>query len=209
MPDNSRMEPQDPNAIPRLRASDADRDRAAEVINVALAEGRLTPDEHSERLDAIYQAKTQAELAPLLDDLPASSTGTALAVRPDAAVAPRRPSRIMAIFSGASRSGRWQAEPVVRVVTVFGGAELDFRDAVLSEREIKLRATAVLGGINVIVPPEMHVIDSGIAIMGGRQLVVDTTESLRPEAPVLHITGASILGGVAVQRRARDGIQAG
>ena len=64
------MDAHDFNENSRLRASDADRDTAAAVINNALAEGRLTAEEHSERLDAIYSAKTQAELEPLLADLP-------------------------------------------------------------------------------------------------------------------------------------------
>jgi hypothetical protein len=68
------MDPQGFNANSRLRASDADRDTAAGVINSALAEGRLTAEEHSERLDAIYAAKTHAELVPLLDDLPTGAS---------------------------------------------------------------------------------------------------------------------------------------
>ena len=62
------MDPQGFNEISRLRASDADRDRAASVINNAMAEGRLTAEEHSDRLDAIYAAKTHADIVPLLDD---------------------------------------------------------------------------------------------------------------------------------------------
>ena len=65
MADNNCMDPQGFNANSRLRASDADRDTAAGVGNNALAEGRLTAEEHSDRLDAIYAAKTQAELVPL------------------------------------------------------------------------------------------------------------------------------------------------
>jgi hypothetical protein len=74
--DNIQMDPQAFNSNSRLRASDADRDRAASVLNAALAEGRLTAEEHSERLDSIYAAKTQAELVPLLEDLPAASGAT-------------------------------------------------------------------------------------------------------------------------------------
>ncbi|MGW5344198.1 DUF1707 SHOCT-like domain-containing protein, partial [Streptomyces sp. NPDC004050] len=54
-----------------LRASDADRDRIAQILSDALAEGRLTPDEHSERLDSLYALKTVAELDVLVRDLPA------------------------------------------------------------------------------------------------------------------------------------------
>ncbi len=77
MPDNGRMDPQGFSDNSRLRASDADRDQAAAVLNNAMAEGRLTVDEHSERLDAVYAAKTHADIVPLLDDLPGH--GTALA----------------------------------------------------------------------------------------------------------------------------------
>ena len=60
-----------------LRASDADRDRVAARLREALAEGRLTPDEHSERLDAVYSSKTLGELAPLVRDLPESPESAA------------------------------------------------------------------------------------------------------------------------------------
>src|SRR5215469_17903317 len=70
MADNNYMDAHGFNENSGLRASDADRDAAAAVVNNALAEGRLTADEHSERLDAIYSAKSQSELVPLLADLP-------------------------------------------------------------------------------------------------------------------------------------------
>ncbi|MCZ9342970.1 DUF1707 domain-containing protein, partial [Streptomyces sp. TRM76130] len=43
---------------PDLRASDADRERVAEVLRDALAEGRLDMAEFEERLDATYAART-------------------------------------------------------------------------------------------------------------------------------------------------------
>ncbi len=117
MPDNSWMDPQGFNENSRLRASDADRDTAAAVINNALAEGRLTAEEHSDRLDAIYAAKTHAELVPAARrpaatprcrDRPRRSAGTG----PDLRLAStRRGGRIVAIFGGASRKGAWHAEP--------------------------------------------------------------------------------------------------
>ncbi len=55
---------------PRIRASDADRDRTAELLREHLAAGRLTNEEFSERLDKAYAAKTLGELDELLADLP-------------------------------------------------------------------------------------------------------------------------------------------
>ena len=56
---------------PQMRASDADRDPAAGLLNAALAEGRLTADEHDQRLSAVYGARTWQQLDQLTADLPA------------------------------------------------------------------------------------------------------------------------------------------
>ncbi len=214
MADNGLMDKEGFDPDSRLRASDADRDSAAAVINGAMAEGRLTAAEHSERLDAIYTARTHAELAPILDDLPArAATGVTAAgvtaagvtaAGPAQAPARQRGGRIAAVLSSASRSGRWRPEPSTAVVTVFGSADLDFREAVLPGREIALRAVAVLGSVSVIVPPEMRVVDSGLAIMGTRDIAADGAESERPDAPVLRLSGLSVLGSLDVQRKPRN-----
>jgi Domain of unknown function (DUF1707)/Cell wall-active antibiotics response 4TMS YvqF len=184
---------------PRLRASDADRDRAASVLNGAMAEGRLTVDEHADRLDALYAAKTHAEIVPLLDDLPALP----------AAAAPARPSgdvsHIVAILSGSTRKGSWTAPSAMNVVSVLGGVELDFREATLPAGEITISAVCILGGLEITVPPEMRVIDNGIAILGGREIAGGSDESGRPGTPVLRIAGFCFLGGVEVKRKARKG----
>lgn len=204
MPDNNCMDPQGFNANSRLRASDADRDSAAAVINNALAEGRLTPDEHSERLDAIYAAKTHAELVPLLDDLPGQHAVALQGREPSAEIArPGYGGRIAAIFGGATRKGAWHAEPVINILTVFGGTELDFRDAILPGKEIILKAITVLGGVEIIVPPEMRVVDNGIAILGGREITGNPGEAASPDAPVLRVEGVCVLGGIEVKRKSR------
>lgn len=56
--------------LPDLRASDADRERVAEVLRDALAEGRLDMTEFEERLEETYKARTYGELAPITRDLP-------------------------------------------------------------------------------------------------------------------------------------------
>lgn len=58
------------NGEPAVRASDAERDQAAEVLRVAYAEGRLTRAELDERIGAAYVATTRADLRDLTGDLP-------------------------------------------------------------------------------------------------------------------------------------------
>ncbi len=203
MADNSCMDPQGFNENSGLRASDADRDRAAGVINNALAEGRLTAEEHSDRLDAIYAAKTHADLQPLLADLPDRKVGPGgLAASAELPVRSKRGGRIVAILAGSTRKGAWHPDPVIEVLTVLGGAELDFRDAVLPGNEVTVRATSILGGVEITVPPEMRVVDNGIAILGGRE-ITGGDESVGPDSPVLRIEGICVLGGIEVKRKSR------
>jgi hypothetical protein len=54
----------------RALASDADRDRTAELLSTAFTEGRLTADEHSERVRAASAARTWQQLHALTADLP-------------------------------------------------------------------------------------------------------------------------------------------
>jgi hypothetical protein len=53
-----------------LRMSDAEREQAAGELGEHYVQGRLTAEEHSERLDQIWAARTRAELAPIFQDLP-------------------------------------------------------------------------------------------------------------------------------------------
>jgi hypothetical protein len=55
---------------PRIRASDADRDRATALLREHHAAGRLTAEEFHERMDAALNAKTLGEIDDLLTDLP-------------------------------------------------------------------------------------------------------------------------------------------
>ena len=66
----SRPQPRD------LRASDADRERVVAVLAEAAADGRLTLDEHTERVHRAYRARTLGELARLTEDLAAPSAAT-------------------------------------------------------------------------------------------------------------------------------------
>jgi hypothetical protein len=55
---------------PDLRASDEQRDRAAQEIREHFAAGRLSDEELSDRVQAAYDARTQGELEALMADLP-------------------------------------------------------------------------------------------------------------------------------------------
>ncbi|WP_254716219.1 DUF1707 domain-containing protein [Actinomadura sp. WMMB 499] len=190
----------------RLRASDADRDEVADRLREALAEGRITAEEHAERIDAAYRAKTYAELEPLLGDLPSASAGPRVNLRKQGEqVEPPtpQPANVVAVLSGATRSGRWLVEKRTNVVSLLGGVDLDFRQAVLSASEVTLNITAIMGGVSITVPPGVRVVDSTMAILGGTALPED--DVVEEGAPVIRLTGVVLLSGVSVDRREAGG----
>lgn len=214
---NGRMIPAERGDSARMRISDAERDQAASVLSEALAQGRLTADEHAERLDLIYAARTQADLVPVVSDLPGAvaalaapgtggagtAAGTELATSGSRRDRRRNAARLVSVFSTISRTGAWAVPPSMRSVTVFADTTLDLRQARLSGSEVSIEALAVFGNTTITVPPEMHVVDEGYAVLGGREIPPDSEESARPGAPVLRITGVSLLGMVTVRRQNR------
>ncbi|MFP3969261.1 DUF1707 domain-containing protein [Actinomadura fulvescens] len=187
-----------------LRASDADRDQVADRLREALAEGRITPAEHAERIDVVYQAKTYADLEPVVRDLPGEADPPVRLTKDPAEPPPVLPpvpqsTSIVAVFAGADRRGRWLVEPQTNVSCVFGGVELDFRQAVLSQREVTVHVTCVFGGVEITVPPGVRVINSNSAVFGGVDLPED--DDLAHDAPVIRLTGITLFGGISVHRR--------
>ena len=77
---------------PRVRASDADRERTATLLREHHAVGRLTAEEFSERVDQAFAAKTIGDLDALLADLPAIDLYQlpAAGIRPTPPGGPRR-----------------------------------------------------------------------------------------------------------------------
>ena len=82
----------------RLRIGDADRERAMADLALHYTDGRLDHEEYDERLDAVWTARTQADLAVLFNDLPRPPS-TAGAARPVRSPAPRRRVPLLPILA--------------------------------------------------------------------------------------------------------------
>ncbi|MCF6522000.1 DUF1707 domain-containing protein [Streptomyces sp. JJ36] len=199
-----------PAAEAEVRASDADRDRVADILREALAEGRLNAEEHSERLDAVYAAKTMGELEPLVRDLPHTRPGAEPAGQRWAYAAPAQHDgsvdHAIAIFSGATRKGRWRVGRKTFAFACFGGVDIDLTEAVFEHREIVINAMAIFGGVDVKVPENVSLRGRGTGIFGGFE--VRSHESEDAGAPVVVIKGAAVFGGVEAKpkrgKRLRD-----
>lgn len=194
--------------LPELRASDADRDRVVERLRDALAEGRLDMEEFEERLEAAYRSRTYAELEPLTSDLPAAgASGHAPVPVSGAGSGAGWPARIggtgtsttaVAVMSGFQRKGRWTVPARFDAVAFWGGGELDLREADFAQREVVINCVAIMGGIEITVPPGVEVDVRGFGLMGAFDQR-DSPGPTEPGAPRVVITGFAFWGGVEIK----------
>jgi hypothetical protein len=180
-----------PRQTPRdLRASDADRDRVLALLAEAAGDGRLTAEEHAERVERACAARTLGELAELTADLAAPS---AQPVRLDAGRV------ISGVFGPARRDGRWVVPESLAVTAMFGEVEIDFTQAILQASHVRLYATVIGGRLRIVVPDGVSVVLTGHTVLARKRGIGKTPPRSDPAAAVIEIRGL-VLGGEVIVR---------
>jgi predicted membrane protein len=102
-----------------------------------------------------------------------------------------------AIFTGVDARVSSQDFTGGEVTAIFGGIELDLRQAGMSGDAARLDVTAILGGVEIMVPQDWHVIVSGTPVFGG---IDDKSlnRNVGPDAPKLYIDCTAVFGGVEI-----------
>jgi hypothetical protein len=177
-PGQKHLQPRD------LRASDADRERVVRLLRDAHGDGRLTLDEHTERVHHAYAARTLGELAELTGDLiPADQQPIRLDSGP-----------LHALFRTVRHGGRWVVPVRFPVSALFGTLEIDLREALLQRRHVVVQASVLGGRLRLLVPEGVRVEFTGRSIIGIQDL------RARPQqgdgGPVIEVRGTVVLGSV-------------
>lgn len=185
--------------------TEADRERAIELLSQAFASDRLEMDELDRRLAGVYRARNWADLDRLLVDPadPSHSLEPGNSA-PRVARGDAVPSRGVAvgIMGGFDRSGPWVVPRQMRITALMGGVSLDLTQARISEGVTRLEIFALWGGVEIIVPDGLRVEVTGMAVMGGFGIKGGGVAE-DPSVPVLRISGLALMGGVEVQRKSR------
>lgn len=106
--------------------------------------------------------------------------------------------RTTAFLSGSDLPTQSSSFRGAVLTAILGGAELDMRHATLAEGGAEIDATAILGGVDLIVPRDWRVTVRGTPILGG---VTNRAEGsgLPHDAPQLRVDALAILGGVEIK----------
>ncbi len=173
-----------------LRASDADRDQVTELLHAAYAEGRITDEEHTERLLAALRAKTFGELRPLTADLGPQLPSAEVAPTPD-------PDRMTAALTEVTRKGSWLVRRRSYATVFLGGIRLDLTEATFEAPVVEVNVTQVLGTMLLRVPAGTTIRNETASVLG------DT--SIRglgrpdPAGPTIVLRGTNIMGEIKVR----------
>ena len=178
----------------RLRVSDEDRHKVAEILREAAGEGRIDLDELDERLEAAYAAKTYADLVPITVDLPAHETASVPAPRREVMPASTTHNSSIAIMGECVRRGAWLVPASHTAFSLMGSVTLDLRGATFAERDITITANAIMAEVKVIVDAGTHVVVSGVPIMGEFHLAKDkVAPALGPDSPIVRVKGMALM----------------
>lgn len=187
-----------------VRISDADRERAAQRLQTAMAEGRITIRELDERLAVVYAARYEADLEPPLADLP-PAPGHAAAIAQSAGVAPvGEPVVLRSGMGDIKRKGSWTVPARLRVESTMGTAVLDFCDTVVPYAVVDIEVRLGAGSARILVPEGATAdVDGVVATMGSVTCKVPSDP--RPGVPHFRVHGKTGMGSVTVRHRYRLG----
>ncbi len=212
-------------SVGRRHVTPGRRQWVVDALCEAYATDQFSIQEFERRLDEAHRAQTEVELQALISDvqlpnasrllakaadhpsLEASRVGGLLApggeARLPAIDADRVPDRqfSVGVWSGRVRKGSWIPARRITALAFQGGVELDFREAVFGPHTIDVRALALMGGVHIIVPPNLRVETSGFAIMGGLEDRTEFDAEKQLAGPLLRIHGFACLGSVDIDVR--------
>jgi hypothetical protein len=204
---DDRPKPPTPADRTLVRRAQETRERVIARLSDQFAHDALDVDEFERRVTVAQTSDNPADIEALLLDLPDAGG----APPPTTAIVPtvvqplvsqeRDLDTAYAIFGGIDRRGTWNVPRRMRIVAIFGGANLDLREARFPPGVIDIQVTAVMGGINIVVPPGLAVQMHGSAIMGGFADVNRSPAYPDPDAPLLRIHGLTMMGGVNIEMR--------
>ena len=168
-----------------------------EVLAAAVADGRLTFEEHSHRVQRAYQARTLGQLATLTADL-VSAAGQPLQLDDSRTVS--------AFFTTVQRDGRWVVPDRLTVTAVGGQVILDMREALLQGMHTVLHATLVGGQLHLVVPERVQVVLAKSRQPGRAQPNLAARPAPRPAgSPLIEVRAFTAAGRVHVHAPRRGG----
>lgn len=181
-----------------MRAGDADRARVADLLDAAYADGRLTAEEHDERIGDALRARTFGELSALTRDLEAGALLPAEMTRnsPVPIVAGPPADRISTIMGDVTRGAGSTLAARTDMFTLMGDIRLDLTSMNLAARDVTIDLKAIMGDVQILVPEGIRIVDATSKFLGDGK--IEGLSPAPPDAPSVTFTGYLVMGDLEV-----------
>ena len=195
----------------RVLEVDEAREKAIDLLSECFARDMLSVEDFERRLDLAHAAGSMAALGEAIEGL--GSDGLTAPDRgglpekaprraPAAAFSEVRPTdRAVAVFGETRRAGQWVPARRNTVAAVMGSATIDLREARLGPGTTTFTAVAVMGGIEILVPPGLHVQCGGSAVFGSFERRDSSPAPVAADDTMVRVDGFSVFGSVEIETR--------
>ena len=188
---------------PKRAALRSSRARAIERLTNGFTRDELGLEEFEERLNRAYAADAVTDLEALVSDLSTETLAVAcnaeVVPAADLALLPLSPApRAVAILGSVERRGQL-AGRVSGALAILGSVVIDLRDVAMPPGVFTLNVSAVLGTVEIIVPPNLAVESVGTGILGSFEGVQRVPRDPDPDLPALRVQGRAVLGSIEVR----------
>ncbi len=202
------------------RPLDALRQDTIDQLVLNYAHGNLSLEAFERRLDEALDATSHEVLVTLTRDLdlappPPENGGTekpaatATAARTNERrerferYAPRRESghdteQMVHIFSATNRRGPWTVAREIRMLNVFGAAELDFSEARFSAPRTTISMLCIFGAATLFVPEGVNVVSKPFCLFGS---VDNRASSAAGDGLTIVVEGLFLFGAASIKIR--------
>ncbi|MDQ6736893.1 MAG: DUF1707 domain-containing protein [Gemmatimonadota bacterium] len=190
-----------PNAaLPAQMPLPSARDHVVELLKAGFVENHLSMTEFEQRVALAHQARSRAELDPLVADLLPAAGLAPTASPPGYTGSIANHRKIVAILSNHQRRGPMALPRHLEIVAILGNVELDLTGASIANGVTEIDISAVFGNVEVTLPPGVRIESHGNAFLGS----FDHRSQEFPEYAetgdrVIRITGQSVFGSVTIE----------
>ncbi len=174
------------------------RDKVVDQLKFNLEKNHLEIDEFEQLVKIALSTQSKSELLSLTNDLPTKDE-TEIKNQELELEVYRDKDSLISILSDLKRKGNWVSPKQLRVVTVLGAAEIDFREVSFDSDFTYISLDCWFGEVNIIVPPGVNVVSNV------KNIVADidnrSQRRINPDSPTIVIEGKVIFGEFTIKQK--------
>jgi hypothetical protein len=188
---------------PKDKPLDSLREETIDQLVMNYGHGKLSIEAFERRLDQALDAKDHQTLLSLTADLDLQvDAGYIEKKREELGIGYGRSpvddvEHIVHIFSGGVRSGDWTVPREIRVLTLFGGTDIDFSEARFTSPQTRVKLLCLFGGVDILVRENTHTTVKAFCVFGGIDNKAPASDD--PDAPRIVVEGLVLFGAADIK----------